>query len=187
MAEGTDLYAVVLGPLERGALDYFVTGSVASSAYGEPRFTQDLDLVLALMPTRATALESAFPADQFYVPPAEVLRAELARPRDGHFNLIHHATGVRADVYVSGDDPLHAWAMEHRRRIELSPTLSAWLAPPEYVVIRKLAWRAEGGGERHETDVQSMLAVLGDDLDAAFVATEAARRGFEPLWDRLRS
>jgi hypothetical protein len=95
VAEGIDLYAVFLGPLESLGLDYFVTGSVASGAYGEPRFTQ-----------------------------------ALGRPRNGHFELLHRETGVRADVYVLGNDPLHSWAMEHRRRIELTSALSTWLAPP---------------------------------------------------------
>jgi hypothetical protein len=40
--------------------------------------------------------------------------AELGRPRHGHFTIIHHDTGLGADVYVAGDDSLNAWAMERR-------------------------------------------------------------------------
>lgn len=187
MADGIDLYAVFLGPLESLGLEYFVTGSVASSAYGEPRFTQDIDLVLSLAPNRSEVFQSAFPAAEFYVPPEATLREELGRTSDGHFNLLHHESGVRADVYVLGRDPLHVWAMEHRRRIDLAPSLSTWLAPPEYVVVRKLAWRAEGGGERHESDIRSMLRSLGEHIDLDFVTDHADRGGFRDLWDRLRS
>ena len=34
MTEGADVYAVFLAVFERQGIDYFVTGSVASSAYG---------------------------------------------------------------------------------------------------------------------------------------------------------
>ena len=187
MADGINLYAVFLGPLESLGLEYFVTGSVASSAYGEPRFTQDLDLVLSLSPNRTEDLRRVFPAAEFYVPPDATLREELGRASGGHFNLLHHETGVRADVYVLGRDPLHDWAMDNRRRVDLSSSLSTWLAPPEYVVVRKLAWRAEGGGERHESDIRSMLRSLGKDIDLDFVTDHADRGGFRDLWDRLRS
>jgi len=55
-----------------------------------------------------------FPAAEFYVPPETTLREKLGHQRGGHFNLLHHETGVGAGVYVLGSDPLHVWAMEHR-------------------------------------------------------------------------
>lgn len=187
MADGIDLYAIFLEPLERLQADYFVTGSVASSAYGEPRFTQDLDLVLGLAAVQIPRFLALFPPEAFYSPPESSLREELDRADGGHFNLIHHATGIRADVYVVGTNRLHAWAMANRRRIELTATLSAWLAPPEYVVLRKLAWRAEGGGERHESDIRQVLAALGDAIDREFIDREAARESLTDLWNSLRS
>ena len=41
-----DLINLFIAPLERNAMEYFVTGSVASIFYGEPRLTHDIDLVL---------------------------------------------------------------------------------------------------------------------------------------------
>lgn len=187
MAEGADVYAVFLERFENLGLNYFVTGSVASSAYGEPRFTQDLDLVVRLSGTDVDVLLRAFPAEQFYVPPHEALVVEIARHAGGHFNLIHHASGVRADVYVAGDDELEQWALAHRRRIQLSSELGIWLAPPEYIVVRKLEWRAEGGGEHHEHDIQRMLAALGEYLDLEFVRHHVEMRGLIDVWIRVRA
>lgn len=99
--EAGELYLLFTEPLEQLGLGYMVTGSVASSSYGEPRFTHDIDVVLDLPVARLEDLQRAFPASDFYCPPLEALRVEAARERDGHFNLIHHGTAFKADVYVS--------------------------------------------------------------------------------------
>ena len=56
-----DPFAPFLEPLERLALPYCITGSVAASVYGEPRLTADIDVVLLLQLQDIPALRSAFP------------------------------------------------------------------------------------------------------------------------------
>src|SRR4051812_18410382 len=99
--------AIVIDPLERLQFVYCVTGSIAAGIYGEPRLTRDVDLVLLLDPSRLREFCSAFPDSEFYIPPIEVLATEASRGQRGSFNLIHHATGFKADVYVASKDPLH--------------------------------------------------------------------------------
>jgi len=43
-----DQFLLFTGPLERAGLLYMVSGSVASMAYGEPRLTNDTDIVLLI-------------------------------------------------------------------------------------------------------------------------------------------
>lgn len=152
----TDLFTIFTRPLDKAGLAYFVTGSVASMIYGEPRLTLDVDIILTLSQTDLKTLTAAFPEDAFYIPPLEVLRIEAARPQRGHFNLLHHDSGYKADIYIAGNDPLHAWAFERRRQIDLDGTL-IWFAPPEYVIIRKLQFYREGGSEKHLRDIRAML------------------------------
>jgi hypothetical protein len=68
-----------VAPLEALGLPCMVTGSVASTVYGEPRLTLDVDLVLDLPAERAPDLLAAFPESAFYRPPLEVVRVECAR------------------------------------------------------------------------------------------------------------
>jgi len=42
---------------------------------------------------------------------------------------------------------------------------SITLAPPEYVIVRKLEYYREGGSEKHLRDIRAMLAVSGELLD----------------------
>jgi hypothetical protein len=92
------------------------------------------------------------------------------------FNLIHHATQFKADVYLAARDPLHAWALAHRRRIELEGG-GAWIAPPEYVVLRKLEYLREGGSDKHKRDIRFIVAATA--LDRAFLDAEISRLGLE--------
>lgn len=61
-----------------------ISGSLASIFYGEPRLTMDVDIVIHLEANQADALSKLYPADNFYLPPSEVLANELARPTHGH-------------------------------------------------------------------------------------------------------
>ena len=176
--------AIFLEPLERLGLPYCVTGSVAASVYGEPRLTADIDIVLLLRTRDIPALRAAFPEVDYYVPPEETLHLEAARQVRGMFNLIHHASQFKADVYVAASDPLHAWALEHRRRIDLEGS-QAWIAPPEYVILRKLEYLREGGQDKHVRDIRFILAATR--VDRAVLAAGVARLGVQVEWARCES
>jgi hypothetical protein len=162
-----------------------VTGSVAASIYGEPRMTNDLDLVLELDDAAIARLVAAFPDEDFYCAPAEVIRVELRRGHRGHFNIIHHETGFKADVYIAGRDPLHRWALAHRRTIVLGGE-TLMLAPPEYVIVRKLEYFREGESAKHLDDIRGMLGQLGDAIDREGLDRMIAARGLGDLWARAR-
>lgn len=176
-----DPFAPFLEPLERLALPYCITGSVAASVYGEPRLTADIDIVLLLKAPDIQALRSAFPEADYYVPPEEKLREEVARNTRGMFNLVHHKSQFKADIYLAARDPLHAWALEHRRRVDLGGS-GAWIAPPEYVILRKLEFLREGGSDKHVRDIQFMLAATA--VDRAFLEQEVSRLGVRAEWTR---
>ena len=176
-----DLIELFVGPLERLGIRYLVTGSVAATLYGEPRVTHDIDLVAFLGPGDAERLARAFPETSFYVPPQEVIAVELARERRGHFNVIHSESGLKADFYLAGSDELHAWALRHAREYAIGG-LHVHLAPPEYVIVRKLEFHREGGGEKHLRDVRAILAVSGDRVDRRALDDWIRRRGLEAQW-----
>ena len=150
--------------------------------YGEVRSTNDIDIIALLDRDAAKALPRVFPDSEFYCPPLEVIELERNRERLGHFNLIHHETGWKADIYLGSDDPLHAWALRNRRVVE-NEGVQIWLAPPEYVIIRKLEFLRDGGSEKHVRDVRGMLAL--DDLDRAFLDREIEQRQLHAQWQRV--
>ncbi len=180
-----DLIALFIAPLNRTGIPYMVTGAVAAIVYGEPRLTHDIDVVVALKPGDVAPIAGAFPAADFYSPPPEAIQTEIARPAHGHFNIIHRATALKADFYPIGQDVLHAWAMEHRIAISVSHE-EVQLAPPEYVLIRKLEYFRAGGSDRHLRDIRSMLRVNPGRIDNAFITAQVDRLGLQAEWDAVR-
>ncbi len=179
------LIALFVRPLNQLRIPYIVTGGVASVVYGEPRFTRDIDLVIELRPRDARRFAEAWSAEEFYVPPVEVIEEESWRPAHGHFNVIHHQTAMRADVYLPGSDALNAWAFAHRvvRRIDAD---EVFLAPIEAVMPSKLRYYQMGKSDRHLRDIHQMLRISGDLVDRPELERWAARLGVEGEWKQAQ-
>lgn len=179
-----ELFLLFVRPLNRAGIRYIVTGSVAAIFYGEPRLTHDVDFVVFLNEGEVHRLAELFPAADFYLPPPEIILAETAREKRGHFNIIHLDTGFKADIYPPGRDELNAWAFRGKRRVTFENE-TVVIAPPEYVIVRKLEYFREGGSEKHLRDIRAMLAVSGDQLDRPALTDWIQRRGLEAEWQRL--
>ncbi len=151
-----DLIALFVAPLENAGIRYMITGSIASSIYGEPRNTLDIDLVLLLEATQTTLFHQIFPEEEFYLPPLDVIQIETRREAHGHFNIIHHQTGLKADIYPSKNHPSLPWAVQHIRRIE-TPSSPINIAPPEYIILHKLEFYREGGSQKHLRDIAGII------------------------------
>ena len=176
-------YLVFTREFDALRLPYMITGGVAAIFYGEPRFTVDIDIVLDLSPGDAPRFHEAFPGGEFYCPPLETIRDEASRPSRGHFNLIHHKTGFKADLYLKGTDRLHAWGLARARRVDFRGESLA-LAPPEYVVLKKLQFFQEGGSSKHLRDIQRMLVALGDGWDRSVLLKLVEEHGLAAEWSR---
>ncbi len=175
-----EFYAPFIRPLNTLGLGYFVTGSVASGIYGEIRTTLDIDIVLELPIADALRLEKTFPIESYYCPPRDVILIESRRAERGQFNIIHHDSGFKADVFVQGRSPLNHWAMVNRIRHDYGDGDWMWVAPAEYVILKKLEYYREGGSEKHPRDIRFMLACT--DVDRPFIESHIARLGLGPQW-----
>jgi hypothetical protein len=182
-SDATELFLVFTDRLEALGATYMVTGSVAAMIYGEPRLTHDIDVVVDLDERHIAELPRLFPDTEFYCAPHEVVLVESRRAQRGHFNIIHHESGFKADIYLSGREPLHHWGLERRRKVELGTT-GIWLAPPEYVVVRKLEYHREGGSPKHRTDIQAILRSGIVDMTALLEKISAL--GLESEWARVQ-
>lgn len=179
------LIGLFVRPLNQLRIPYMITGGVASVIYGEPRFTRDIDLVIRLQPKDVRRFARAWPDADFYVPPIEVLEEESRRPAHGHFNISHHQTALRADVYLPGSDALNAWAFEHKvlRRIEDD---DGFVAPIEAVILSKLCYYQMGKSDRHLRDIRRMLSISRDLVDVPELERWAARLGVEREWEHAQ-
>ena len=173
----------ILSRLELAEFPYCLVGGMAAIAYGRPRLTLDADLVLALAPGRVDRLIKAFPSEEFYLPPEEVLIAETRHETRGYFNIIHLATGMKADCYLPGRNPLAHWELKTRRRLMVDLG-EAWFAPPESVIVNKPLFFKEGRPEKHLEDIRAMLESTTD-IDRKVLLEWIQELRVEPEWERV--
>lgn len=176
-----DLLKIFISRFNRLTFRYMVTGAVASIIYGKPRLTNDLDLVVDLNFSDVDRFVKMFPLTKYYCPPPEIIRIEITRSSGGHFNLIHHATGFKADIYPCGNSELHRWAFSNRKSI-LFEKETVWVAPIEYVILRKLEYYREGGSEKHLNDISGILEISLEKIDMNLLQSKISAMGLIKEW-----
>ena len=169
--------------IDKLGVPYMVSGSVAAILYGEPRLTNDVDMIVVLSRERAAGLAELFAPSEFYCPPLEVITVEALREQRGHFNIIHQETGFKADIYLGGRDPLHAWGLARAKRVQLGEDTIV-VAPPEYVIVRKLEYYREGGSEKHLRDIRAMLRTSPELIHQADLQRLITERGLDEHWQK---
>ena len=179
-----ELSLLFVRPLNQLGVRYMVGGSVAAILYGEPRLTHDVDFIVFLRYEDIARLRQVFPTPEFYVPPTEVIIAEMAREQKGHFNVIHSDSGFKADFYTAGRDELQAWGFRHLQRKTFRSEPIA-VAPPEYVIVRKLEYFREGGSDKHLRDIRGILNVSGELLDRDALHDWITRLGVTEQWRKV--
>jgi hypothetical protein len=148
--------------------------------------THDVDFIVFLNQQNIQQLPLIFPEPDFYVPSVETLATETARDQRGHFNILHVDTGFKADFYPTGRDELNAWGFRRKRTGDFHGERVV-LAPPEYVIVRKLEYYKEGGSEKHLRDIRGMLAVSGAQIDRSELHEWILRRGLQAEWDKAQA
>ena len=176
-----ELFLLFVSRLNRAGIRYIVGGSVAAIFYGEPRLTNDVDVVAFLSDADIRRLPEIFPATDFYLPPLNVISTEVAREQRGHFNIIHMDTTFKADIYPTGRDEFNGWAFRNKRMIQFQGETLV-LAPPECVIVRKLEYFREGGSEKHLRDIRAMLAVSGETINRKDLNYWIQRQSVEAQW-----
>lgn len=102
----SDVLLLVTDVLESLGIAYCIGGSFASSAYGEPRATRDVDILAAFPADKAPPFAARIEPD-FFVQPTDVRDAVILAPtlRDAPlhraaFNLVHRSSFFRVDLFV---------------------------------------------------------------------------------------
>jgi hypothetical protein len=180
--EQSELLQRVAETLERLGVRYFVTGSVATIYYGEPRMTNDIDIVAAVPAGQVAALCRAFPGPEFYVDEEAARDAVL---QGGQFNIIHPSSGLKVDVILPSDSPFDRSRFARARRLRPSVAYEASFASPEDVIIKKMDYYRAGGSEKHLRDIAGVLKISGAQLDRAYIEDWAARLGVDEIWQAV--
>ena len=178
----TDLLRGIVSLLDECGIDHMLTGSFVSTFYGEPRATQDIDLVIAVRTDEPDALRKF--VDRIESMGLYVARGAALDPIVGRrqFNVIA-PNGWKVDLMVREDRPFSRSEFERRRRRSVVG-VDVDIASAEDVVLAKLEW---GGSveSRQFADVVGVLSVLPD-VDESYLDRWAVELGLTPLLAEAR-
>jgi hypothetical protein len=182
----TDAIAIALRvarAIEQAGGAYFVGGSLASSLQGEPRATNDIDIVLELPIGRIGDLVRALGTD--FEVDVDMLRQALLHGQS--CNIFYLPSVMKVDLFAVGASPYDEIEFSRRRPVQVRATSETLVVKtPEDTVLRKLLWYREGGevSDRQWRDVLEVLRVSGSTMDVAYLGGWAARLGISGLLDR---
>ena len=136
----------ILALFDRLSVGYYIGGSLASTAYGEPRSTMDADVIADVKPSHVGEIVTELSGD-YYVN-AEQIREAVRRK--SCFNLVSLVTSFKVDVFVRKERALSESEFRRRQRIQIGaePELFAWFASAEDTLLSKLEWYRRGGEPR---------------------------------------
>lgn len=180
--EQPELLRYAFQALERLRVPYMLVGSLASTLYGEPRMTRDIDFVIDLTVLGVEALCAEFPSPEFYV---SLPAARQVAAQGGQFNVIHPSSGNKIDLMIARRD---AWGREQlarRRRKEVLEGTTGFVASPEDVILAKLWYYQEGGSDKHLRDIAAMLQISGDVIDRNYIDRWAVQLELVEPWQAV--
>ena len=160
-----NLATQVLDVAEATGVPFMLVGAIAAGAYGVPRSTRDIDLLVAVhagggMSAMIQAVESLWAVD----PQTQFDTLTWGRRQVG---ITKADPRFKVELFEMFEDPFVKEEFSRRQRI-MVPILQreTWLPTPEDVIVQKLRW----GRSKDLDDVRDVLAVQGPEtLDMAYI------------------
>lgn len=184
----SDFIKLVLDALEAAKIEYMIGGAVASWAWGEPRSTLDLDLVINVPVGSINDLSNELANREILIPSDIILDALIEDRGDLPISAIHSLSGFKADFYLlRPGDLLRNSSFNRRKLVDLGPELGVvYLHSPEDLIIYKLIYFSLSRQSKHLRDITAILQTLGDEIELDYIDYWVNKKGLVSLWSELR-
>jgi hypothetical protein len=183
----TEFLKLMLESLEAAGVEYLIGGAIAEWAWGEPRATQDLDLVINLPIEAVVRFSKELEKRNMLVPADIILDAIVEDRADIPLNAIHMYSGLKADLYLMRDgDALRQSAFQRRVLIDYGPPIGkVYVHSPEDLILYKLMYLGLSGQSKHARDIAAILRAKKDQLDFRYIEEWVAQLGLGSVWKEM--
>ena len=178
---------LVIEALNAAGVEYLIGGAIAEWAWGEPRATQDLDLVVKI-PIKAINKLSKELEKRDMLLPAEIILETIMEDRaDIPINAIHMYSGLKADLYpVREGDELRQSAFQRREQVDYGPPIgNVYIHSPEDLILYKLMYFGLSQQSKHSRDIGAILKAKKNELDLDYIEGWVTRLGLSSLWKEM--
>ncbi len=178
---------LVIEALEAARVDYLIGGAIAEWAWGEPRATQDLDLVVKIPIKSVNKLSRELKKRDMLIPAKLILDNILEDRADIPINAIHMYSGFKADLYpVRDGDELRQSAFQRRQQVDYGPPIGkVYIHSPEDLILYKLMYFGLSQQSKHSRDIAAILKSKKDELDLEYIEGWVTRLGLVSIWKEM--
>ena len=175
----------VIDAFNKLGIQYYIGGSVASSAYGFARATMDVDMVSNLNHVNIKPLIDML-EDKYYI--SDTMIAEAIENKTS-FNLIHLETMLKVDVFILKNSSFHRESFHRRRKDSISEedqSIELYLASAEDIILHKLDWfnMLEQDSDRQWGDIMGVIKVQENLLDLDYLKKWSRDLGLSELLEK---
>lgn len=177
-----DVALKVAKALEHIGCEYFVGGSLASSLQGEPRATNDIDIVVAMMGHKVRPFSQALGPD--FEVDEEMLRDAIRHTSCA--NIFYLPTITKIDLFAVGPSAYDEVEFSRRKPVRVRTDEILFVKSAEDTVLRKLLWFRQGGevASKQWRDVIQVLRVNASTLDTNYLQLWAGKLYVDDLLAR---
>jgi hypothetical protein len=178
---------LVIEALNAAGVEYLIGGAIAEWAWGEPRATQDLDLVVKIPIKSINKLSKELKKRDMLIPAEIILDTILEERADIPINAIHMYSGLKADLYpVREGDELRLSAFQRREQVDYGPPIGkVYIHSPEDLILYKLMYFGLSQQSKHSRDIAAILKSKKNELDLDYIEQWVARLGLSSLWKEI--
>lgn len=178
---------LMIEALDAAGVEYLIGGAIAEWAWGEPRATQDLDLVVKIPIKAINKLSKELEKRDMLIPAEIILDSILEERADIPLNAIHIHSGLKADLYpVREGDELRQSAFRRRQQVDYGPPIGkVYIHSPEDLILYKLIYFGLSQQSKHSRDIAAILKSKRNELDLDYIQGWVTRLGLSSLWKEM--
>ena len=166
-----DLLIKIAKILDKLKIPYIITGGMAVSVWGRPRFTADIDIVVEILAKNINPLaEELLSIDKDVYVSKEAMNDALERK--GEFNFIHPQSQLKVDFWVIKNE-------FNKQEIKRGIPKDIFgykinFVSPEDLILSKLLWRKDLESSKQLEDIKSVLRI--SEVDMKYIKTWAKKQ-----------
>lgn len=178
---------LVIEALDAAGVEYLIGGAIAEWAWGEPRATQDIDIVINVPIEAVDKLSNELEKRHMLIPADIILDTILEDRADIPINAIHMYSGLKADLYpVRQGDELRLSAFQRRELVDYGPPIGqVYVHSPEDLILYKLIYFGLSQQTKHSRDIAAILRAKRNQIEFEYIEGWVTRLGLTSVWKEI--
>lgn len=180
MIEQNEFLERVIKALNNAHIPYMISGSIGSSFHGQPRATNDADIVIDPTKEQVLGFVDALGPDCYVSKEA----AMGALKNNSMFNVIDIESGAKADLIIRKKRPFSQQEFTRRTSAKFLGVDTCFLSP-EDSILSKLEWSKGRQSEIQFKDALGVFIAQKENLDFEYLKHWAKELGIEDALKQL--